>query len=110
MKYTITAITLLTMAALLFYAFNTDQCISFDLLLAGVSFGSCEIASEQSGVVSYLILAIWVVSNVLFGKFYLSDTTPKIVTIVLFCIGLPGTVFVYLLAQFIKQPTRCLDK
>lgn len=106
MKYTITAITLFAMAALVFYAFSTEQCISFDLILTGVSFGSCEIAGEQPEITSYLILAIWVFSNILFGKFYLSDTSPKILTIILFIIGLPGTVFVYLLAQFIKHDKK----
>lgn len=103
MKYIITAITLTAMAALTFYAFNTGQCISFGTLLAGLSFGSCEINTEQSSVVSYLILAAWLLCNFLYAKFYMSETSPRVLTLLFFIVGLPGTLFVFLIAQFIKD-------
>ncbi|MDC3190705.1 hypothetical protein NQU96_13200 [Pseudoalteromonas elyakovii] len=103
MKYIITAITLISMAALTFYALNTSQCISFDLLLVEVAFGSCEVKAENTSLVSYLILAGWLICNFLYGKFYISGTSPRVLTPMLFIVGLPGTFFVFLLVQFIKD-------
>ncbi|EGI72376.1 MULTISPECIES: hypothetical protein [Pseudoalteromonas] len=103
MKHLLPLLLVLTITVITLSLINSNECIEIgNASIASISFGTCDLANSQSNI-SPLLAFFWLAMSVCFAITLPKSTIANKYKIALFVLGLPLTIFVYLIAYISKN-------
>ena len=103
MKHLLPLLLVLIITVITLSLINSNECIEIgNAATVNISFGTCNLANYQSNI-SPLLAFFWLAMSVCFAITLPKSTIANKYKIALFLLGLPLTIFVYLIAYISKN-------